>query len=217
MMMRTSRLLAPVLLLALAGCFRLSRTAPPIQQYVLGGARSVLAATTAVDTSGFTIGIRRADLAPYLSTPSVVVRHGAHEIVPSRFHRWGEDLGEGINHAVAAHLAVGPPIRAVEVAPWAVRARHDVLVQLHVSRFEGVVDSAATTGRAHALISWDIIRPSNGAILVRGATNVEDGEFTAGDFNALVGQLTNALDRVALDIRGCLGRFAADTLPPPRC
>jgi uncharacterized lipoprotein YmbA len=163
------------------------------------------------------VGIRRLDLAPYLATPAVVVRRGAHGIESSAFHRWGEDLGEGINHTVAGHLVNVAPVRHVNIAPWAARAHHDYLVQLHVTRFEGVADSAATTAGVHVVTSWDIIRPVDGALLVRGNTDYRDGRFPVGDYNALVAQLNEGLGRVASDIRTCLGRFRSDSLPPPSC
>lgn len=216
-MMRISRLLVPIALLSLAGCFKLSRNSPPTQQYVLSGERTPIAAMSASDTSGLTIGIRRMDLAPYLTSPSIVVRRGAHEIVTSLFHRWGEDLGEAINHTVAAHLNHVPPVKAVTVAPWGARTQHDFLLQLHVTRFEGVMDSAATTGSVHVLAQWDIIRPRDGAVLVRGMTDYRDGQFPVGNYEALVGELNTALDRVASDIRSCLSRFRSDSLPPPSC
>jgi len=204
-------------LLMLAGCFKLSRNSPPLQQYVLSGARTPIAAPTPADTVGLTIGIRRIDLAPYLANPAIVVRRGAHEIVTSQFHRWGEDLGEGINHTVAAHLTNAPPVKAVNVAPWTARSRHDFLLQLHVSRFEGVADSTAATGTVHVRSTWDIIRPFDSAVLVRGITDYQDGRFTVGDYESLVRELNTALDRVARDIRTCLGRFRSDSLPPPSC
>lgn len=217
----SARYLVPVtmfgLAISVAGCFKLSRNSPPVQRYVLSGARAPIAASTANDTAGLSIGIRRMDLVPYLAIPAIVMRRGTHEIVTSAFHRWGEDLGEGINHTVAAHLMNVPPVKAVDVAPWAARAQHDFLLQLHVSRFEGVIDSAATSGTVHVRATWDIIRPLDGAVFVRGVTDYQEGRFTVGDYESLVGELNTALDRVARDIRTCLGRFRSDSLPPPGC
>lgn len=215
-MMRTARFLAPMSLLAFAGCFSLSRNAPPMQQYVLSGARTPVAAPSA-NAGELTIGVRRLDLAPYLAMPAIVMRRGTHEIVSSRFHRWGEDLGEGINRTVAAHLTNVPPVKAVDVAPWPVRTQHNFLLQLHVLRFEGVADSAAVTGAVHVRATWDIIRPLDGAVLVRGSTDSNDGRFTVGDYESLVGGLNVALDQVARDIRTCLSQFRSDSLPPPSC
>ncbi len=216
-MMRTARFLLSMSLLVLAGCFKLARHSPPLQQYVLSGARTAFAAPASVDTAGLTIGIRRMDLAPYLAVPAIVVRRGAHEIVTSQFHRWGEDLGEGINHTVAAYLTNAAPVKAVNVAPWAARSTHNFLLHLHVSHFEGVADSAAATGTVHVRATWDIIRPFDNAVLVRGMTDYQDGRFTVGDYQSLVSELNTALERVAGDVRACLGRFRSDSLPPPAC
>ncbi len=214
--MRTTRLLAVLPLFALAGCFSLSRNAPPVQQYVLSGARTPIQAA-ASNATGLSVGIRRLDLAPYLSTPFIVVRRGEHAIETSAFHRWGEDLGEGINHTVAAHLANAAPVRYVNIAPWAARTQHDYLVQLHVLRFEGVADSAATTAGVHVVTTWDIIRPLDGTLLVRGNTAYRGGGFPVGEYDAMVGELNTALAQVASDIRACFARFGADTLPPTSC
>lgn len=214
--MRTPRLIAPLALIALAGCFSLSRNAPPVQYYVLSGARTPIAAP-ASSPAGLTIGLRRLDLAPYLSTPSLVMRRGDHVIETSTFHRWGEELGEGINHTVAGHLANIPPVKHVNIAPWVPRTHHDYLVQLRVSRFEAAADSAATTAGVHVVASWDIIRSMDGVLLVRGISDYREGQFPTGDYQAMVGALNTALGRVASDIRTCLGRFRSDTLPPPAC
>lgn len=219
---------APALLLLIAGCFKLSRDTPRVQYFVLGGAAPPGAvagavtspptgAPTAPDGAGLALGLRRIDLASYLAVPAILVRRGANEVVVSEFHRWGEDLGEGINRAVAAHLASAQPVRSVDVAPWAARARHDYLVQLHVSRFEGVADSAATEGRSHLLAGWDIIRPLDGRVLVRGSTEALEGPWRVSDYRGLVTSLDAALAGLARDIRSCLSRFPNDSTPPARC
>lgn len=209
-------LLTPLLLLAVPGCVSLSRNAPPVQRFVLSGARTPIAAPT-TSPEGLSVGLRRLDLAPYLSSSAIVVRSGVHTISASEFHRWGEDLGQGINYSVAAYLANRSPVQHVNVAPWEARSHHDYLLQLHVSRFEGVADSTATMAGVHVVTVWDIIRPRDGALLVRGSTDYRDGRFPVGDYDALVEQLNSALRTVAGDIRACLGRFRADSLPPSAC
>jgi len=214
--------------LLLAGCFKLSRQAPQLKQYVLSGAsqqgafgdtvRSAAGGNATVPArAGLVIGLRRLDLATYLNEPAIVVRRGVNELVLSEFHRWGGDLDEGINRAVAAHLAGTPPVKAVDVAPWHARARHDYLLQLHVSRFEGVADSAASDGRIHMLAGWDIIRALDGAVLLRASTDDRGGSFRVGDYTGLVTGLDAALARLARDIGACLARFPNDSTPPASC
>jgi uncharacterized lipoprotein YmbA len=234
--LRPTRLLAPVVLLVLAGCFKLSRESPRLQQYVLGGASTASAgesATTGATASastgatpvgpsaptraGLTIGLRRIDLASYLAVPAIVTRRGANELILSEFHRWGGDLDEAINRAVAGHLAGLPPVRAVEIAPWQAQTRHDFLLQLHVTHFEGVADSAATEGRVHLLAGWDIIRPLDGRVLVRGSTDDRTGTWRVGDYAGLVTGLDAALLRLARDVSACLSRFPNDSTPPASC
>ena len=233
---RTTLLIAPALLLMLAGCFKLSRQSPPLRLYVLSGApqgspaastasggtpgsaANGTAGTTAAGArSGLTVGLRRMELASYLSVPAIVVRRGENELITTEFHRWGEDLDEGINRVVATYLAGSPPVGAVEVAPWPTRARHDFVVQLHVSRFEGVADSASTQGTVHVQAGWDIVRPMDGRVLIRGNTDDRGGSWRVGDYSALVTGLDAALSRVARDISACLARFPNDSTPPASC
>lgn len=222
---RSTRLLVPAAALVLAGCFKLSRESPRLQLFALGGASaaSAMNATTATASpsapsrSGLVVGLRRLDLASYLSTPAVVWRRGANQIVVSEFHRWGGDLDEGINRALAGHLRGLAPVQAVDVAPWQARARHDFVLQLHVSRFEGVADSAATEGRIHVMAGWDVIRPLDGALLLRGSSEDRGTAWRVGDYAGLVTQLDAALLRIARDISACLARFPNDSTPPAGC
>lgn len=228
-----ARASAAVLVLLLAGCFHLSRKTPEVQFYVLtgasqsargSGALNATAASSALPASsmsagtGLTVGLRRLDLASYLSSdPGLVVRRDGSRLDVSEFHRWAGNLDEDINRAVAAHLIGVPPVRAVDVAPWPTRAQHDFIVQLHVTRFEGVADSAASTGHVHMLARWDIVRPLDNSVLMRGATDDREGTFSVGDYTRLATQLDAALSRLARDIGACLARFPNDSTPPASC
>jgi uncharacterized lipoprotein YmbA len=199
-------------LLTQSGCFKLGRDTPVLQQYVLagGGAQASPAAPQRAD--GIIIGVRRLDLATYLAIPAIVTRRGAHQIVISEFHRWGEEPGAGINRALAGHLRMLPGVRAADVAPWAPRAPHDYLVQLHVMRFEGVADSLATQGEAQLRATWEIIRPNDGAVLARGSTDYRQPGWQVGDYASLVRMLDDGLSGVARDVVTCVARFPAGTL-----
>lgn len=202
----TSGLLLALALCTLAGCFSLSRETPRLEQYVLGTGPLTEGAAASPDSAGLMIGLRRLDLAAYLAVPGIVVRRGTHEIVLSEFHRWAEEPGAGINRAVAAHLAGLAPVRAVDLAPWPVRSRYAYLIQLHVSRFEGVApeDPAATEGEAHVLASWEIIRQQDEAVLARGVTDYREGGWQMSDYAGLVGRLDAGLVELARDLAACL-------------
>lgn len=198
-------------LLAQAGCFKLGRDTPVLQQYVLAGGGAQASAAAPPPADGIIIGVRRLDLAPYLDMPAIVVRRGAHEIVISEFHRWGEDPGAGINRALAGHLRVTPGVRAADVAPWSPRAPHDYLIQLHVLRFEGVADSLASQGEAQLRATWEIIRPDDGAVLARGSTDYRQQGWHVGDYASLVRLLDQGLSGVARDVVNCIARFPPGT------
>ncbi|MEO7520975.1 MAG: hypothetical protein ABIW79_04085 [Gemmatimonas sp.] len=82
----TMRLLAVAVTFGLAGCFKLSRESPTLQLYALAGG-SAAAVPTATDGASsaargaLTIGLRRLELASYLSVPAVIIRRGANELV----------------------------------------------------------------------------------------------------------------------------------------
>lgn len=216
-MLRVARIAGTIIaaaLLGVSGCVSLGRDAPALEQYVLGARTAPEAA--AQEAFGLTLGLRRLDLAPYLATPAIVVRRGAHQIMISDFHRWGEDLGEGINRTVASHLVAAAAVRAVHVAPWPVGSRHDYLVQLHVTRFEGVADTLATEGQAQVRASWEIIRPPEGAVVAHGDTDYRRSGWRVGDYAGLVMLLEGGLDVLAGDLVSCLERLAPPAASPPR-
>jgi uncharacterized lipoprotein YmbA len=210
--MRKTSVNHAILLFALitqAGCFKLGRDTPVLRQYVLpsGGVRAEAAAPQRV--GGTTIGVRRLDLATYLASPAIVIRRGARQIETSEFHRWGEDPLQGINRALAAHLATLPSVGAVDVAPWAPRTPHDYLLQLHVLRFEGVADEAATTGDAQLFVTWEIITPQDNFVLARGKSDYRQGGWQVGDYGALVTLLDDLLNSLSRDVVACIARLPA--------
>jgi len=190
-------------LLGLTGCFKLSRGEPAQQHYVLGG--GLVRGETAALASpaiGFTIGVRRLQLASYLESPFIIIRRGSHEIGFSEFHRWGEPVGGGINRTVAGYLAARPAVRGVGVAPWPARERYDYILQIHVSRFEGVApdDPTSSSGEAHLLANWEILRQQDGTVLARGTTDHRQPGWRVGDHAGLVTLLDAGLKVVADDI-----------------
>lgn len=197
-----------------AGCFTLARPTPPLEEYVLGaGPRAVAAAR---DSGGVTIGLRRLDLAPYLSTTAIVVRRGSR-IVTNGFRRWGEEPSAGIVRAVAASLGAAAAILAVDVVPWPARAQHDYLIQLHVTQLEGVAaaDATATEGEVRVAASWEIVRAQDGTLVARGETDRREAGWKVGDYGGLVTRVDEGLTGLASDLAACLGRLGPPVTPVP--
>jgi hypothetical protein len=209
------RLFGICTVVSVAGCFTLARPTPPLEEYVLGGGPTTVVAAPARDTGGVTIGLRRLDLAPYLSTTAIVVRRGSR-VVTSGFRRWGEEPSAGIMRAVAVSLGAAPTILAVDVAPWPVQAQHDYLVQLHVSHLEGIAadDLTATEGEVHVMASWEIIRSQDGTLVARGETDRREAGWKVGDYLGLVTRVDKGLAGLASDLAACLVRLPSKTPAP---
>jgi len=205
-MRRAIRLLAPLVLVLLGGCFSLGRETTSLEQYVLGTVPEGGAVAASSEPAGPAIGVRRLDLAAYLATPSVVVRRGSHQIVLSEFHRWGEELGEGINRALVGYLGARRDFRRIDVAPWPIATEHDYLIQVHVSRFEGVApeNPSGLEGEVHVLATWEIIRRDDGTVVGRGTTDYREPGWRVGDYAALVALLDRGVYRLANDLAGVL-------------
>jgi uncharacterized protein len=127
--------------------------------------------------AGVTIGVRRLHLAPYLATPAIVVRRGPHEILTSDYHRWGEDLAEGINRAVARTSA-----RRRSSGRWMWRRGRSAPATTTWSSSTSRASKAcfrpaprwATVGglgEVHVVASWEIIRQQDETVLARGTTD----------------------------------------------
>jgi uncharacterized lipoprotein YmbA len=200
-----------IALSALPGCVSLGRDSPPLEEYVIGGARSTDTLAPIPGLEGVAVGVRRLDLASYIATPAIVVRRGEREIMTSDYHRWAEDPASGISRALAGHLAAAGAFRAVDVAPWPVRSRYDYLVQLRVTRFEGVVpaDPGAVRGAAHVRAAWEIIRQHDETVLARGESEHREDGWSVGDFADLVALLDRGLVMVTRDLAAAIGHLVA--------
>jgi len=207
------RLIGAGSLVLCAGCFKLARPTPPLEEYVLGARAHVATIASAGAMGGLTIGLRRLDLAPYLATPAIVVRQGSR-VISSNFRRWAEEPSAGIMRAVASSLLAAPSIQAVDVAPWSVRTRHDYLIQLHISQLEGVMsdDVSATDGEVRVMASWEIVRPATGALIARGETDRTATGWKVGDYADLVTRVHEGLAGLAGDMVACLARL--DSVSP---
>ena len=219
--MPTLRRVAPAIaaaaLLALTGCFSLGRTEPPTRHYVLGGGEVQQSGALPEALSGLAIGVRRIRLASYLDPPFLAVREHGHEITFSEFERWGEPLGAGINRATIEHLGRRGAFRAIDVAPWPARESYDYVIQLHVERFEGVApeEGPSAGGSVHMLISWELLRQTEGGVLARGTTEYRDPRWEVGDYDALVRSLDAGLIVLATDLASALEQLAAGGATPP--
>lgn len=204
---QAGRLMLLSTLLALAGCFSLSRDAPEPRHYVLGPNVPPATEGVSIDAPASVVGLRAPRLSDYLATPFVVVRQGANEIGFSRFDLWGESLAQAIGRSVAKHMGALDPALRVEFAPWSSGARPDHVIELEVVHFEGVVSEGppSTRGAAHLLAHWEIFRPREAVPMARGTTEVRGSDWPVGDVAALVALLEAGLATLAQDLVDALG------------
>lgn len=202
------------LLLALSGCFSLSRGARVQRHYVLGAGdqteAAVLEGRSVAEAA--VIGLRVPRLAEYLASPFIIVRRGTHRIEFSELDRWGEDLPRGVSRTLARRMAARLPAQRVESAPWPPGVQPDYVISLHLLRFEGVApeDPLASAGEVHLLASWEILG-GDGDVRGSGTTEVRSGGWTVGDFDGLVSLLDAGLDTLAEDLALRLERVLAGT------
>lgn len=214
--MRTPRITSLALVtvaLALGGCFKLARTSPPVERYVVGGAVPIVTPAVSSDSTDLSLGLRRLDLSPYLATLAIVVRRENNQIVTTGFHRWAEAPSTGLNRAVSGYLKAADGIRSVDVAPWPIRSEHDFLIQIHITRFEGVTLGRVGGGEAHLLASWEIIQPDDGSILARGITDHRSRDWPIDDYTGLVSRLDSGLLRLSQDVLACLRLLGTAAAP----
>lgn len=191
-------LFAPlIVIVALAGCFNLKPTEPTTRYYVLGSDRQLQTFLGQQVRQDVSVGLTRLSLAPYLESPRMVARHGTNRIQFAEFDRWGESLDRAIGRVVASHLARMLPFRRVEAAPWSGGTPHDLLVQLHVSRFEGHSSqtevAAGSPGEVHLMANWEVIDSASRKVIASGTTDYRQEGWRVGDYASLVQMLDEAL------------------------
>lgn len=185
--------------LALSGCFSLSREAPAPRHYVLGSTLEAAAVGGTGAATSAVIGLRTPRLSDYLASPFVVVRQGTSEIGFSRFDLWGEGLAPGLARSLAGHMRALDPELRIESAPWAREARPELVIELQVVHFEGVAPEGpgSSLGQAHLLAHWEILRPDDRTRVAWGTTEVREPGWTVGDVAALVTLLDAGLATLA--------------------
>jgi uncharacterized lipoprotein YmbA len=113
------------------------------------------------------VGVGPITMPGYLKRSRMVTRESDSELTYLEIHRWAQPLGESLQYALVANLAM--LLRSDEVIfhPWYKTREPDYSVEVDVARFErGHDGSASLTAR------WSI-RDTEGAILAAESFNQE--------------------------------------------
>ncbi len=198
-----------LLALSVAGCVRLLEPRKSdATYYLLDSTRA--ADTLSADTAGVAVGLRQPRMASYLDATRIVSRRGSNRIQFAEFHRWGEDLTQGIGRTVALALEVQSSIQSVDVVPWQTGVTFDYVLQLHVLSFEGVGppppgpdaddDAPVPKGESRMAVQWKILDSETDTVLTRGFTRHRIEGWRVNNYEALVSNLSTSLDVLAGDI-----------------
>jgi uncharacterized lipoprotein YmbA len=190
-------------LLLLTGCVRLLEPPRPsdISYYLLDS--SADRDTALADTTGLRVGLRRPRLASYLDAARIVTRQGPNTIRFSDAHRWGEDLDQALNRAVALNLERQAGIQRAETVPWPEGVSFDYVVQLRVLRFEGAGppppgpeaddDAPVPEGHSEMVVQWTILGPDGDQVRAQGTTRHRESGWPVTDYADLAAKLDTSL------------------------
>ena len=185
-MMRRSRW--PALLIAgalLSGC----GSSPVTRFYTLSPA----AAPAAGEARGsMTVVIGAVSLPDGLDRPQIVLRGASNQVTFSEFERWLGSPKDEVALAVAGGLQQALRGASVFAGPLSTGMSADVIVLLHVQRFDSVLGDAATVEAA-----WQVI-PAKGKPRA-GHSSVREPAGGPG-YDALVAAHSRALTAVGRDI-----------------
>lgn len=190
--------------LIVQGCVNLKPRENETRFYVLGGQQLQ---TPVSSTQGAAIGLRRLQLASYLDTPHLVVRKGANEVEFLDSHRWGEDLSPAINRVLAGLMTANAAVKQVDVVPWSTGARHDYVVEISVTKFEGTrLANAGPAGmHAHLEAYWKVLDATTNVVLKQGVSvHTTEGPVLLGYPNLVTG-LEKTLGGLSADLVAAIG------------
>lgn len=185
-------------LLLLAGCNLLPEAkTDPTRFYVLKSTAPGAAPTP--NTGATAVRLRPIELADYLRTRALIVRHGDNELDFRDFARWGEALGTGITRVLREELSA----RGAPVATGGVKAGagdQKIELRIRVLACEGAADGGV---RFHA--TWELLA-IGGVAARRGDYNPTALRWDGENETTLVATLSEAIVGLAAEIAPAIAK-----------
>lgn len=177
-----------------AGC----ASTPPSKFYQLSPAKSQAAVKHEVAReSAVTVAVGPLRLPDYLDRPQIVTRTGRNELHLSEFDRWAGSLESDVIMVLLEDLADLLPADRFFVTRWSAILEtqlHSLYwVELLVQRFEGTPG-----GTVELKAQWGLFSKDKRFILKRQSDITEP--VNGAGYDALVGAMSKALDRLSRDI-----------------
>jgi uncharacterized lipoprotein YmbA len=186
---------ALLLALMMAGC----ASAPPERFYTLGPGRLPQAAA---GPAAYRIAVGPVTVPALVDRPQIVLRTGANRVTLAEQSRWAEPLKDGIERAVAAHLALLLDEARVATDAQGAAAAADYRVLLDVQHFDSALGEAATLDMLWTVMAADHRVVAAGRSVIRDAAR-------GGDYDALVAAHGRALAAASREIAAAIRTASA--------
>ena len=171
----------------------------PTKFYVLSSMESKpAAATTEAKPIAAAIRIRPIDLASYLQSRPIAVRHGPNEIEFREFARWGEPLDQGIARVLREDLLAHHAAGAVQIGALRPSEVQEV-------PFELTIRVVAAEGDADGTVNfeavWQVVNTAdNGTVVAKSDFRPTNLHWTPRHEATLAAALSQAVDQLAAEI-----------------
>ena len=146
------------------------------------------------------VWIRPVELAGYLRTKEMVLRHGTNEVSFALYHQWAESLDEGIRRVVGQDLQTGQGISVIPIDQPARGTSAVYTVSLRVLACGGILRGGR--GSADFEAAWEVRGPD--AFVRRGQFEMPPAAWDGRDFGALARGLSRGVEGLAGALRQAL-------------
>lgn len=193
-----------LVVILLAGC----ASSPPSKYYRLSPIQNRTAITRDAPlekTEMIAVGPVR--IPDYLDRPQIVTRAGRNELRLSDFDRWAGSLERDVTRVLVENISSLLPAERFSAVPWTPYLESQVpasyRVEVLVDRFDGTLgDSVLLKAQ------WAVFARNRNMLLKRESLIRE--QINGGSYDALVGAMSGALEKLSGDISGGI----LSVLPP---
>lgn len=151
-----------VVLLVIGGCALMGKgTQQPTKSYILNSLYSEETQPQPVaDLHDMGIMVGPIRMAMYLDRSDVVIRNSQNEVTPADFSQWAGPLQENFSRILAENLSILLSTDKVGIFPGTKAMFFDYIVQLNVTRFDGMPGD-----KAYLRARWSILNNKRKKIL----------------------------------------------------
>jgi len=193
--LKNSRWLLVAAALAVSACSgSLGGPSSPTRYYVLSATSGATPIGQTPAASGPIVAVIPVDLAEYLSSPGIVTRSGANEIVRANFDNWAGPLADEISRVVGENLASMIPTDRLTVSAGTGGLPIDYSVMIEIATFE-----RDDTNKVTLLARWAIFQGPQRTPVALRTSRIEQAA-TDSTYNAAVVAMNTVLGKLCEEI-----------------